>query len=188
METIAPLPQVDLVDFKKEGLKYGAILSVIALLIMIGSYAAGIDTFLKVSGIFAFVPYMIIILIVGLLDLRKKNGGYMSFKQGLQFCFLAYAVAAVVTAIATYVLYNYVNPDLTRISYEKGLEYTQSMMEKFGASDADVEKAMNDASAKQTPTTGIGTVLQGSAYGLIWSFVLSCILAAIFKKEKPLFN
>lgn len=175
-----------LVDIKKEGLKFGGILSAVALLIMFGSWAAGIDTFSTVTMVTTFVPYMIILLLVGGFDVRKRNGGYLKFKEAIQYSFLAYVVVAVVVAIATYILYNFIDPELTQKSFEQGMNFTRNFMEKMGASEADIEKAMADAEGKKESNTSIGTILMGTGLGLIWDFVKALLISLVIRKEKPL--
>ena len=52
------------INFVREGVKIGLINGAIALLLMFGSYFAGLDTFVTVQFVSLFIPYMIIILIV----------------------------------------------------------------------------------------------------------------------------
>jgi len=94
------------INFVREGLKIGLINGAIALLLMYGSYFAGLDTFVTVQFISVFIPYMIIILIIYGFQLRKRNGGYLSFKDGLQYTFMSYVIVTLLVAVGTYILYN----------------------------------------------------------------------------------
>lgn len=166
-----------------EGLKYGSICGLIAVLIMYGSWAAGLNTFVAVQFWSSWIPYMIVILIVAGLSIRKQNGGYLSFAEGLKFTFFSYVVVAVIMAIATYILYNIIDKDLTQKSMQIALEKTRVMMEKFGASEADISKAMKRTEEKSMDT-GIGKILLGTGIGLIWDFIKSLLITLIIRKEE----
>jgi hypothetical protein len=74
-----------------EGIKYGVICGLTAVLLMYGSWAVDISTFTSVMFTTTFVPYMIAILLIGGFAVRKQNGGYLTFQEGLKFNFLSYA-------------------------------------------------------------------------------------------------
>lgn len=166
-----------------EGVKYGVICGLSAVLLMYGSWAVDISTFTSVMFASTFIPYMIIILLVGGFAVRKLNGGYLNFQEGLKFNFLAYAVAAVIIAIGTYILYNIIDQTLTEKSAQIGLEKTRAMMEKFGAAEEDIEKTMAN-SAESMKQTGLKEILMGTGLGLIWDFVKSLLLTLVIRKEE----
>lgn len=166
-----------------EGAKYGLICGLSAVLLMYGSWAVDVTTFTNVMFVSTFIPYMIIILLLGGFAVRKQNGGYLSFQEGLKFNFLAYAVAALIIAIATYVLYNLIDETLTEKSAQIGLEKTRAMMEKFGASEEDIEKQVA-ASAESMKKTGLKEIIMGTGLGLIWDFIKSLLLTLVIRKEE----
>lgn len=166
-----------------EGVKYGVICGLTAVLFMYGSWAIDINTFTNVMFTVNFVPYMIAILLIGGFAVRKQNGGFLTFQEGLKFNFLSYAIAAVIIALATYVLYNIIDETLTEKSAQIGLEKTRAMMEKFGASEEDIEKTMAN-SAESMKKTGFKEILMGTGLGLIWDFVKSLLLTLVIRKEE----
>jgi hypothetical protein len=176
--------EVNDVNFIREGLKIGLINGAFALLIMYTTYYMGLDTYVNVQMYANFVPYMIIILIVYGLQLRKRAGGFLAFKEAIQFTFFSYVIAAVVIAIGTYVLYNIIDKDLTQKSFQLGLEKTRSFMQRMGAPQEEIDKALENAK-KGPGDTGLGTILMGTGMGLIWDFVKSLLISLIIKKEKP---
>lgn len=171
------------VNVVNEGVKYGVICGLIAVVIMYGSWAAGLNTFVACQFWFNFIPYMIAIIIVGGLQLRKNNGGLLPYAQALKFSFLAYVIVAVITAIATYVLYNLIDKELTAKSMQVAMEKTRAMMEKFGASEEDIAKAMK-RTEEGSQDTGIGKILLGTGLFLIWDFVKSLLISLIIRKEE----
>jgi len=57
------------------------------------------------------------------------------------------------------------------------------MMEKFGASEEDIEKTMA-SSAESMKKTGLKEILMGTGLGLIWDFVKSLLLTLVIRKEE----
>jgi hypothetical protein len=171
------------VNVINEGVKYGVINGLIAVLIMYGSWAAGLNTFVACQFWSNFIPYMIVILIIGGLQLRKNNGGILPYAQALKFTFLSYVVVAVIGAIATYILYNIIDKDLTAKSMQVALEKTRAMMEKFGSSEEDIAKAMK-RTEESSQDTGLGKILLGTGLFLIWDFVKSLLISLIIRKEE----
>jgi len=178
--------EAPLVDVKREGIKVGIINGLIALALMYGSYSMGMDVFINQQYLNTFLPYMIIVLLIAGFRLRKKNGGYLSFKEAMQFTFLSYVIAAILIAIGTYILYNLIDKDLTEKSFALGIEKTRGVMERLGASDDEIEKTLGRMENEKTET-GFKTILLGTGLGLIWDFVKSLLITLIIRKEKPAF-
>jgi len=174
------------VNFVKEGTKIGMINGGIALLLMYGSYFAGLDTFVTVQFVSLFIPYMIIILIVYGLQLRKRNGGYLSFKEGLQFTFMSYVMATLLIAVGTYILYNFIDKDLTQKSFDLGMEKTRKFMENMGAKPEEIDKQI-EGFGSSPQKTGPGNVILGVGTDLIWHFIKSLLITLIIRKERRAF-
>ncbi len=174
------------VDMQKEGLKIGLLNGAFALLVMFVGYWMGIQSYLDIKMAERFVPYMIIILLITGFSLRKKNGGYLSFKQGLQFAFLSYVVAAIMIAVGTYVLYNLIDPELGKISFEEGLKRNRVLLEKLGTPEKEIESNLARA-RKAGSDTGFKEIFLGMGLGLIWDFMKSLLISLVIRKEKPAF-
>lgn len=172
------------VNIVNEGLKWGCINGLIAVLLMYGSWAAGLNTFVSVQFWANFIPFMIVILIFSGIQLKKQNDGLLPFSQALKFTFLSYVVVALITAIATYVLYNLIDKELTQKSVQVGLEKTRAMMEKFGATEEDIDKAMKSGMEEGAKGTGIGKIFMGTGLFLIWDFVKSLLISLVIRKEE----
>lgn len=171
------------VNVINEGLKYGSICGLIAVLLMYGSWAMGLNAFVAAQFWGNFIPYMIVIIILGGLQVRKQNGGLLPFAQALKFSFLSYVVVAVIVAIATYVLYNVIDKDLTQKSMQVAMDKTRTMMEKFGASEDDIAKAMK-RTEEGSKDTGAGKILLGTGLFLIWDFCKSLLISLVIRKEE----
>lgn len=168
-----------------EGLKYGVILGLVATLIMYGTWAMGIDLFVKVNTWVNFIPYMVITLIIVGLNLRKQNDNVLSFQEGIKFTFLTYVIVAVITAIATYILYNVIDPELSERSFKIGIEKSRAMLEKLGMSEDKIDEALQKAKA-ENPRTDFKKIFLGSGLFLIWDFVKSILITLVIKREKKI--
>lgn len=171
------------VNVINEGVKYGSICGLLAVLLMYGSWAMGLNTFVAVSFWSAFIPYMIIIIIIGGFQVQKQNGGLLPYAQALKFSFFSYVIVAVIIALATYILYNLIDKELTQKSMQVGMEKVRSMMEKFGSSEEEIAKAMKKTE-EGSKETGIGKILLGTGGVLIWSFCISLLISLVIRKEE----
>lgn len=181
MEVINQEVQPPTINFIREGIKIGLINGAIALLLMYGSYFAGLDAFVTVQFFSRFVPYMMIVLIVYGFRLRLKNSGFLSFKEGLQYSFMSYVIVALIMAIGTYVLFNLVDKNLTQKSFELSLEKMKQTFTSMGMKEEDIEKAIGN---KEVQKTDLKTIFLGTGFGLIWDFIVSVIVSLIIRREK----
>ena len=172
------------INFIRQGVKIGLVNGAIALLLMYGSYYAGLNNFVSVLFVSRFIPYMMIILIIYGFQLRKRNAGYLTFRDALKYSFMSYVIVAVLMAIGTYILYNLIDKDLTQKSFDLSLEKIKNTFAGMGMKDEDVEKAMGNREAQKTD---FATIFLGTGFGLIWDFVVSLIVSLIIRREKPVF-
>jgi hypothetical protein len=173
-----------LASIKREGVKYGIINGLIETAIYYCSYYIGFDTFMKATSFQRYIPYMMIILVLGGLYLRKRRNGYLDFKEGIQFAFLAYVIAGLISAIGIYILYNQVDPELTGKSIDYTVKVMEEKMQVMG-SGADEIKEMLDEAKKGARVTGFREVFLGYGYQLIFGFISALIVAVIIKKDRP---
>ncbi len=168
----------------KQGLTYGIIGGLIFLFLLFGVWAIGtVENFVAVTGVTTFIPYLFIIILVVGFELRKDNGGLYSFKEALQFTFVAYVVFALIEAFGNYVLYALVDPDMTAKVMEISIAKTLQMMEKFGASEAQVEDTVKRMQA-EPKITSFKQVFLGLGLAIVFNFVKALILAIIIKKNE----
>jgi len=149
---------------------------------MYGSYFAGLDTFVTVQFISKLIPYMMLILIIYGFQLRKRNGGYLAFRDGLKYSFMSYVIVAVLVAIGTYILFNLVDKDLTQKSFDLSMEKMKGTFINMGMKEEEIEKAMGKRDAQKTD---LPTIFLGTGFGLIWDFIVSLLVALIIRREKP---
>jgi hypothetical protein len=169
------------VNFIREGVKIGLINGAFALIIIYGSYFLGLDTFVNVQFITTFIPYMILVLIVYGLQMRRRNGNYLAFRDALQYAFMSYVIAAIMVAIGTYILYNLVDKDLTQKSFDLTIEKTRRIMENLKIDPKEIDRELNSMDKKET---SFRNIFLGTGLGLIWDFCKSLLIALVIRREK----
>ncbi|MDB5253514.1 MAG: hypothetical protein JWP27_2683 [Flaviaesturariibacter sp.] len=181
------LPGKAPVDFRTEGIKYGIINGLIGLALLFGSYFCGFETFAKVQFLGSFVPYMAVVLILAGFQLRKRNGGYLSFKEAIKFTFLSYIVAAVLLAIGNYILFVVVDKGLTERLFRFGVEKNIAMLHSINAPQSEIDKVLKEANANKTETN-FKNIFLGMGINLIRDFVVSMLISILIRRERPALN
>jgi hypothetical protein len=125
---------------------------------------------------------MILLIIIG-FSLRKANNNVLSFQQALKFAFVAYITMSFMEAVGNYVLYNFIDHDLTAKVFEISKTKALKLLQQFGASDQQIEETMKkmDADTKQTT---IKNVILGFGLALIWGFCKSLLISLVVRKEE----
>ncbi len=168
------------------GLIIGALSTVISILIyyvspgLMASTSFGIAMMLIALGLYIFFT----------LDLRKKIGGFWSFREALRLIFLMSFIAGLLGMVINFVFYKFIEPD----AFEKisGMVATnlEETFAKLGmdqeAIDQTIEKQIEVMKTQFDP--GPMDLLKNLGIAVLLQFVMSLIFAAIFKKELPVFT
>lgn len=178
---------------RKEGARSGISLGIIITVISIlGLYiAVSLSSFWMITVV-PFLLNMLLPLIIAIffvIALRKKVGGYWSFKQALTGTFVMFLVALVISSVVSLAFEKLVEPDIRERMALNIRNATVEFMEGQGLGDDQIDAATAgmDESLAQMSEGGIGTQIQGFFISLIVLFVVALIFAAIFKREKPVF-
>lgn len=170
-------------NLNQTAITYGVITGLIYLALTFGAWAVGsTDSFVSITGITTFIPYVIVTLIIVGIRLRKSNDNLLSFQEALKFTFLAYVIYAIIEAIGNYVLYAMVDPDLTAKVMEITMKKTMKMMEAFGASEQQMEEAVGKVEAEPKHTS-FKQIFLGLGITLIWNFVKSLLISLVIRRE-----
>lgn len=180
------------IDLKNKALVYGLIYGVIgiglgAVYMLIAKDITSFMTFYGVTFLMNF-GLTLAIIIYFVIRLRKDNGGYWSFKTALQHIFIFFAVSIVISTFGSRV-FNAAVPQIQEEMINNSLNLTIESMESFGADDEAIDEAVANIE-KERDKLGqitIGQTIRGMFVSFLLYFVFALILAAIFKKEKPIF-
>jgi Protein of unknown function (DUF4199) len=124
------------------------------------------------------------------IDIRQKIGGYWSFKEALGSIFILFFTQALIVLFFTLIFGKFIEPSYPAKIKEIASASTQKMMEKMGMDQDKIDEAMKETEIKfeKQFNPGVKDVLKTIATSAIMYFVGALIFAAIFKKDRPMFE
>ncbi|NNJ88993.1 MAG: DUF4199 domain-containing protein, partial [Eudoraea sp.] len=163
----------------KYALNFGVILGVISVVFAFMLYSLD----MHYQGGFAVmgvsIVLTIIFIILGMIQFKKANNGFMSFGQALKIGVGISLVGAVISVLFNQVLINFIDPD----TMTKAFEYQREQLIAAGQLSVEqVDAQMEMGKSFSTPGMQIAFGLLGS---LFFGFILSLVPALILKKSNP---
>ncbi len=170
---------------KKNGINFGIITGVTSVLITSSIYIIDLSLMTKWWLGLSILAVYIIIGCVLLSKTKKDLGGFMSFKEAFTTYFISALIGIVISVIFNILLFNVIDPQAAVTLKEMTLKSTAEMMKNFGAPTSEIKKAIE----KMEEYDQFSTLeqLKGSIWSIVGSTIFGLILAAIFKKNKPVF-
>lgn len=137
-------------------------------------------------GIFSFV-LALVLAVYFCLDLRKKAGGYWTFKEALSMIFTMFIVSALIVYLFTVIFGKFLEPNYVTTMKEITANNTVKMLEKMGVNQEAIDKATKDVDVKMEKqfNPGFSDLMISIGTMIIIYFVGALIFAAIFKKQPP---
>jgi hypothetical protein len=171
METQNALPTT-----KSVGIRYGAIMGVIAVAVFLIMIVSDID----LNGPAKWVSYPIyIVMIVLAHKYFKDNGdGYMTFGQGVGIAFWMSLISSAISSLFTYIYVKFIDTNFIEAMKEKQIE----QFEKQGMSDAQIDQAMKITAYFMNPEVFL---IMGMVFGVIGIVITSLIVTAFTQKKNP---
>lgn len=162
--------------------KYGIILGLIAIIYTLAIYFISVKMLMSwwVSVLLWIVS--IAVLVMAGKDRRKELGGFMTYKQALQTCFAVAVIYSLIYVGFEVVLHNVIDTGMSNTIKEMTIEKSTTWMEKFGMSQEQIDKAVEEME-KADYGMGLKNTLMSMGGVLIFGFILSAIVAAFIKKN-----
>lgn len=118
---------------------------------------------------------------------KEEGDGFMAYGKGLGLATILGAVAGLVVGVLAFLYVNVIDPTIPEKQADAVAEFQVEMMESFGASDADIDKVMDEQrsdqiATAQNPFLSVGTQILG---GIIIAFFLSLIISIFTKNNHP---
>lgn len=170
---------------KKNGISFGVITGVISLLITFSIYMIDLSLMTKWWLALLIMLFYIIIGCILLIKTKKELGGFMTFKEGFTTYFISAVIGIAISVVFNIILYNYIDPEAADTLKQLTMESTANIMKGFGAPASEIKKAIENL--QEYEQFSVIEQIKGSAYSIIGSSIFGLILAAIFKKDKPVF-
>lgn len=177
---------------KKEGIKLGIYLGVLSLVIGIVSIfaLASAENFTVASIVSTGVTFVITIGISVYFSvlLRKTAGGFWTFSQALKSIVTMFVISVVISSVGS-TIFNLISPEQQLVIYDKTMNLMIETLENAGAEDDVIDKQVAELEKQRDEFRefSIGRVVKALGVTLILYVVFALILAAILKREKPVF-
>ena len=165
-------------------LQYGLISALVSLLVYVLMYIGGTEA-MGSPVAFATMLVPIVIAVLACRKAKSENDGYLEFKEALKISFGVMVASTLTTSVFSYLLYNYFDHPFGERMVQLTMEKTQEFLEKMGQSSDIIDKSMKDITFENL--FSLKKVIQGFMFGCIFNFIISLIVAAIMKKNKPEF-
>ncbi|GAA3933556.1 DUF4199 domain-containing protein [Hymenobacter algoricola] len=161
------------------GIRYGLLVGLASVIFTFILFATGQEGNVPLSLL------GMVIWIVGVVLAHKffkaNNGGFMSYSQGLGIGTLLSAVSGVLGAIFRYVYMEFIDPSAT----QRGMDLARAKLETQGMDDAQIDQAV--AMSQKFSSGPIGLVI-AIISSIVLGFILSLIISAITKRNRPEFE
>ncbi len=161
------------------GILLGGILAVMTTLIYVINLELMTQWWL---GIITFL----LALAMGIVSVAKSKGslnGFISFKQAFTSYFITIALGLLISTIVVILIFNLVDPEAADFLKEKIIEVTRGMMEKFGAPESEIDKAL--VQMEEEDSFGVVAQLKSYVFQLAFYSVFGLLVALIFKRKDP---
>lgn len=174
-------------NIKKEnmGLLFGIIGGMASIIFSLILYLGGVEWFVSPIAYLGFAIPIVFGVLAG-IRAKKQHGGYLEYGQALKTVFLALIIMSVISTLFSYILFNFIDVPFREALAQRTAQVAAKMMERFGASQEDIDKAM--ANSMNQNNYSIGKMALGLAFSCIFWFIVSAIIAAIIKKKRPPFE
>lgn len=166
---------------KKNGIKFGIISAVISIVLTVLMYAIDINLFANSWIGIGMVFFYLALGIYVVSTTKKEMGGTINFKEAFTTYFIYSVIGIVIAKIFEYILFNFIDPSAKEQILEISINKAVEMMEKFDTPKEVLKETVK--SMKETDQFSIGSIIKGSAMGIVFSSIIGLIVAAIMKSK-----
>lgn len=174
------------IETKKDNifLIYGLLSALASILFFVALYLNGADTFMKPIAYFSYVIPIVFAVIAAVKT--KKTEGYLPYSKALKTIFGILVISSFCLSLFSFILNNYIDPAFAERMLQLTIQKAQEMMQKFNVPQAEIEKQIKTMMSMEMYS--FTSIMKGFVYQCIFLFLLSLIIAAIVKKNKPEFT
>lgn len=160
-------------------LKYGVITAVAAIVYSAILLVTGLNT----NQALGYLGFVILIagMVFAMRDFRTANAGYMSYGQGLGIGTMVSGIVGLLASAFTVLYMQFIDPNVM----QQTIDNARENLEKQGMDDAQIDMAMQMTEKMMNP--GMMFMLGILSY-IIIGFIISLIVAAIMRRNEPVFE
>ncbi|WP_299899493.1 DUF4199 domain-containing protein [uncultured Aquimarina sp.] len=170
---------------KSNAISLGAILGVVLALITVIAYTAYQGMYTNWMAGIGIAILIIVFGIVSAVKSRKLLGGYISFKDAFTSYLITVAIGTLISMVVNILIYVVIDPDAATAINEQIIESSVGFMEKFGAPEAEIEKAV--AKMEEENQFGLVTQIKGWFWGILIYIIVGLLACLAVKKKEPLY-
>jgi hypothetical protein len=170
---------------KNLGVLYGLINAGVAIVFTVILYLGGAKSFVSpIAYVGMVLP--IVVCVIGGLQIRKQQGGYLEFSEALKNTFLILVMGSLIATLFQFILFNYIDVSFRQALAQVTAEQAEKLMRRLGAPESQIDEAVEKTLNQNNYT--IGRLLLGFVFGCIWWFIVALIVSAIIKRKRPPFE
>ena len=128
---------------------------------------------------------IVVFQFLGTVAVRKAHGVPFSFGKAWMASMTVAAVAQVLSAALTLVLYQVIAPELPGVLEQITLDKSRAMMEGFGMSGDMLELQMSEIKKAMSAAYSAKGLATSSAWAMLMWAVISLIVAAVTRRNQP---
>jgi uncharacterized membrane protein len=161
-------------------LKWGIISAIISVVFTIILYSFDLWKTWWVSIIIG-LAITIAILALACKEFKSLNEGFMTFSEGLSISMLVIAVSSLISSAFNQLYVNVIDTGIK----EQIADFQEEMYIKQGLSAEQIDMAMQQAERFSSPSMQFLFSMLGA---LLFGFIMALIVAAVMKKNRPVFE
>lgn len=165
-------------------LQYGLISTLVSILYYVGLYLMGAESYLKPIAYFSYAIPIIFAVIASVKVKRSKL--YLPFGDALKVIFGVFVLSFFGLSLFSFILNNYIDTAFAERTIQLTVQKTQEMLLSFNVPQSEIDKQIKIILSMNMYS--FSSIMRGFFYQCIFLFLLSLIIAAIVKKNKPEFT
>lgn len=161
----------------KFALNYGALLGGISVIFILMLYSMDMHYQGGAMVIGVSVVLSLVIVVLGMIQFKKANNGFMSFGQGLKVGVGISLVAGIIGIAMNQLMQGVIDPEMMN----KAMEFQKGTMLEAGMTSDQIDAQLEMGKTFQTP---LMQILFGLLFSVVFGFLYSLIPALILKKTE----
>ncbi len=170
------------------GLRNGVVSGILSIIYTLLLYILGGELLFKTSMQLLGNVILIGMMCYTVQTYRKQHNNYVSFRQAFGGAFSVSVFGVLLPLLFAYILYTYIDPELTMRLKEYTIKTSIEMFQWFNMSEDQIDAALDEIKEKDYSPT-IANYLKGYVGALIFAALFSVVVAFVFwlisRKNEP---
>nr|WP_295870948.1 DUF4199 domain-containing protein [uncultured Chitinophaga sp.] len=166
------------------GVKWGIIAGIVLILLNVGSWIAGHEILFSFLNGIAQMILLIVFAILAGKERKRQVGPYVGFKTMIKPVYTTFIISTLMITVYQFVLYKYIDPDLSEAFKQHTLATTERVLRSFGAPQDQLESQLDSINGTDFSVSFSKSFLD-YLRNVIFYFAVSAIIALILRKKAP---